>query len=78
MDNLFIISTVTTVIYIIFKFCEMRFIKKENKPIKELAKDGLIVYICSCLGLYVINQIIPATKTILPKDTKVFTDSGSF
>jgi len=32
MDNIFIIAGVISIIFLITKFIEMRFIEKENKP----------------------------------------------
>ena len=56
----------------------MRFIKKESESIKELVKDGLTVYLCSCIGIYLIEQFVPVAKQVTSSSTKVFTDSGSF
>jgi len=78
MDNLFISSGIIAIVYLLFKFLEMRFIKNESLPIKELVKDGLIIYLCSCIGLYLVSQFIPIAKTLGTSSTKVFTDGGNF
>ena len=36
MDNIFVIAAIISVIFIIAKFLEMRFIEKESKPLKLL------------------------------------------
>ena len=45
MDNLFINAGIIAFIYILVKFAEMRVILKENKPLKELVKDTIFVFI---------------------------------
>ena len=44
MENLFINAAIVSVIFLLIKFGEMRIIKKENKPLKELVRDAFIVY----------------------------------
>ena len=38
MDNIFIIAAIISVIFVIAKFIEMRFIEKEAKPLKFLIR----------------------------------------
>ena len=38
------------------KFIEMRFIEKENKPLKLLIRDTLIVYISVVVGYFILEQ----------------------
>ena len=64
MDNIFIIAAVISVIFLISKFIEMRFIEKENKPLKELIKDTLIVYISVLSGFYLLDQLSPMMESI--------------
>ena len=51
--NGFIISF----LFLIAKFIEMRFILKENKPLKVLARDTLLVYLSVILGNFVMSQV---------------------
>lgn len=80
MENIFIIASLISFFYIIVKFIEMRFIEKDNKPLKVLIKDTLVVYLCVLLGNFIIEQINPsllgeeATNTV----TQVFTDNPGF
>ena len=46
-----------SVCYLLFKFIEMRFVLKENKPLKLLARDTVLVYLSVLLGNFVISQI---------------------
>ena len=80
MENIFIIASLISFFYLIVKFIEMRFIEKDNKPLKVLIKDTLVVYLCVLLGNFIVEQINPsllgeeATNTV----TQVFTDSPGF
>ena len=56
-NSIFLKAGVVSVVYIIVKFLEMRFIIKENKPLKKLARDGLIVYFSVLGGDFVLQQI---------------------
>ena len=79
MNNIFIISLVISVIFLIFKFLEMRFIYKENKPVKFLIRDTLIVYVCVTVGNLILQQISPMLETtILNVAPSAFTDNPSF
>ena len=64
MDNIFIIAAIISVIFIIAKFIEMRFIEKENKPLKELIKDTLIVYISVLSGFYLLDHLSPLMESV--------------
>ena len=45
MNGLLISAIVITVLYTVVKFFQMRFIDKENKPLKELISDSCIVFL---------------------------------
>ena len=45
MNNQILTSTIIAIIYFLAKFIEMRFILKENKPLKHLVIDAMIVFI---------------------------------
>lgn len=80
MENIFIIASLIAFFYLILKFIEMRFIEKENKPLKELIKDTLFVYLCVLLGNFIVEQINPSLlgKETTNSVTQVFTDSPGF
>ena len=68
MNNL-LTSSVISVIYFLFKFIEMRFVLKENKPLKELTKDTFLVFSAVLVGLTVLeqfnlNEIVGNFKTV--------------
>ena len=44
-----------SLIYFIVKFAEIKFISKENRPIKFLVRDTVVVFVAGITGMYVIN-----------------------
>jgi hypothetical protein len=77
MENIFVIASVISFTYIIAKFIEMRFIEKENKPLKFLIRDALIVYISVVFGDFIIRQVNPVIHAASGA-TPVFTDNPGF
>jgi hypothetical protein len=59
MDNIFVIAAIVSVIFIIAKFIEMRFIEKESKPLKLLIRDALLVYVSVVMGYFILGQLKP-------------------
>ena len=80
MENIFIIAGIISVIFIIIKFIEMRFIEKENKPLKLLIKDALLVYFSVICGYFILEQLSPIIQNAgaPAKITLVFTDNPEF
>ena len=80
MDNIFVIAAIMSLVFLIFKFIEMRFIEKESKPFKLLIRDSLLVYFTVLVGYFIIEQL----KTVVQnggdssKITPVFTDNPNF
>ena len=73
----FLLATVIAVIYIIFLFLEMRFILKENKPLKLLFRDGILVYLSVLLGSFIYQELMSSSRSII-KTPSVFTDTPDF
>lgn len=59
MDNIFIIAAIISVIFVIAKFIEMRFIEKEAKPLKFLIRDALLVYVSVIMSHFILGQLKP-------------------
>jgi hypothetical protein len=79
MDNIFVIAAIISVIFLIAKFIEMRFIEKESKPLKLLIRDSLLVYFSVIVGYFIIEQLKLATQNGGDnKITPVFTDNPDF
>jgi hypothetical protein len=83
MSNVFVLATVISFAFFIIKFIEMRFIEKENKPLKLLIRDTLFVYFSVIAGDFIVQQL----KPIIAQSggelgtggaTKVFVDNPGF
>jgi hypothetical protein len=73
MENIFILGLII----------EMRFILKEDRPIKDLIKEGLQIYLSSILALYIATQfdIVQLTSAKVSKgggNVSVFVDNPDF
>ena len=78
-SNLFMNAGAIAIIFLIIKFIEMRFVDKENKPLKELIKDTLIVYISVLSGYYLLEQLSPMMETVGGNNSPaVFTGNPEF
>ncbi len=69
------ICSVVAFLFLLFKFIEMRFIEKENKPLKTIVKDTLIVFISTFIGIMVIQQFPNITEE---SQASVFTNKPDF
>ena len=80
MDNVFIIATVISVIFLICKFIEMRFVDSESKPLKLLIRDTLLVYFSVIFGYFIMEQLNPVLEITGEKLSapQVFTDNPEF
>ena len=63
MNNIFVCAGIIAISYLLLKFAELR-LKKEQKPLKELTKDAIIVYLSVIVGLYVMEQMAPLAGSI--------------
>ena len=78
MEKYIIHSGIIAFIYLLMKFIEMRIVIKEVKPIKELMRDTLIVYLSAMVGLYIIDEFMPSGEIVKKTVTNVFTDMPGF
>jgi|APFre7841882793_1041355.scaffolds.fasta_scaffold38987_1 hypothetical protein len=76
MKQVFILALVISIIFMISKFIEYKFIEKEQNNIKYIIRDSLIVYISVCIGYYILEQL-PYNEIVKPTVT-VFTDPPNF
>jgi hypothetical protein len=76
MDNIFVIAGIISVIFLIIKFIEMRFVDKESKPLKLLIRDAIVVFFSVISGNFIMEQLSP----VMQKGgvTPVFTDNPEF
>tara|TARA_B110000261_G_C13095345_1_gene361625 strand:+ start:4266 stop:4493 length:228 start_codon:yes stop_codon:yes gene_type:complete len=75
MENIFVIAGFISVLFLIIKFIEMRFVLKEDKPLKLLVSDTIIVYLSIVGGHFLYQQVIP--DKIL-EHTTIFTGNPDF
>ena len=75
-SSVFLTAVAVSIAYLIFRFIEMRMILKENKPVKLLARDTLLVYLSVILGTFVMDQF--GNSSMGKKMTEVFTNSPEF
>ena len=76
MDNIYVIALTISVVYMISKFFEIRFILKENVNLKQLTIDTILVYFSVILGTFIIEQFLDKTKNLT--QAPVFIDSPKF
>ena len=77
MDKLqFMEGLMVSIVYLLFRFIEMRFIIKENKPLKFLLRDTLVVYVSFVVGMFMYQQLAPLS--VLNKMPEVFTNKANF
>jgi len=83
MENIFIIAAVISIIFLIVKFIEMRYIEKDSKPLKLLIRDSLLVYFSVVSGYFIMEQLKPVIQNgdVLNSGggaTPVFTNNPEF
>lgn len=79
MDNIFVIAGVISIIFLIMKFVEMRFLDKESKPLKLLIRDALLVYFSVVSGYFIMEQLSDGFKKMEGgTSTPVFVDNPEF
>lgn len=74
-NSSFIISLAIAIIYISSKLLENKYMDTEMKPLKDLVRDTLIVYISSVIGIYGIEQL---NSSFNLKNTQIFTGNPEF
>mgnify|MGYP006076717909 CR=1 FL=1 len=80
MEQNLIISTLITLIFFAITFGEMKYVSKNVRPIKELIKETILVYISSFLGLFLISKLnlFKKVATEGPNVTQVLVDKPEF
>lgn len=77
MFNIFIMALIISLVYLLIKFIEMRFILKENIPLKLLLRDTLLVYITVICGTFIMEQFDSLTD-VVKTSPNVFTNEPEF
>ena len=76
MENIFLIAGIIAMVYLLVKFFEMRYILAEDKPLKNLIRDTLIVYLSVIIGYYINGQF--STSQAAPNSPDAFTGIPDF
>ena len=79
--NTFVVAGIISVVFLIAKFIEMRFVDKESKPLKLLIRDSLLVFVSVLFGLFIIDQLKPVIQEggeAVISNPAVFTDNPGF
>ena len=77
MHSPFLFAAAVATVYLLFRFVEMRYIMKENKSLKLLFRDAILVYVSVIIGNFILNQIVPL-KDMVSGDPTVFTNEPDF
>ena len=75
IKNNYFVSFVISLLYLLIKTGEQKFVTKEINQIKDLIKDSLIIFISSCLALNIIDNINSGEVT---EQTQIFTGTPEF
>ena len=87
MEVIVAIIVVSTVLYILAKMIEMKYVHKEMRPLKELIRDATVVAVSvgvSTFAVFSMNKSMNGfftamtEQTNLPAVAQVFTDSPEF
>jgi heme/copper-type cytochrome/quinol oxidase subunit 4 len=78
MDNIFLIAGVISIIFFIATFLEMKYVETEDKSVKILIRDSLLVYICVIVGIFIIEQLQPVINESRISNPVAFIDNPPF
>jgi hypothetical protein len=77
--NFIIPSLVASIFYIIFKVIDMKYISKEELPLKTIVKDGIIVFVCGIIATLALEQLNNYNILDSPKNVlSAFTNEPDF
>ena len=72
METVFIIASVTSVIFFIFNLVEEKFIKNnEEVNYKGIFRNSLLIFISNIIAVYGYEQIIPMTQMVTKNEVFV-------
>ena len=88
MDNLFLFAIFTTILFVLGKIVEMKFIDKEWKPLRIIIRDAILVFASALLASYGYSymngsfsdflNIVTENKVLKTDTTQIFTDLPTF
>ena len=80
MENPIMIAAAATVLFIIIKIIEIKFVDKETKPMKFLVRDAVIVFVCTFVPTFAFFQMSGTLdgETVAGAAMQIFTDKPEF
>ena len=88
MEHLFLFAIFSTVIFVVLKMIEMKYLEKEIKPLKYIIREAMIVFASSlgaAFGVFNMKKslsdflnIVTENKVISSEATQIFTDAPGF
>ena len=88
MEQLFLFALFTTILFVILKLIEMKYLEEEIKPLKFIVRDAVIVlssaFASAVFTIYIKGSfsdflnILTENKVLQPDATQVFTDTPGF
>lgn len=81
LENVFVIASVVSVVFFLFKFVEMRMssvdhLDESTKSLKYLLRNTVIVYVSTVIGYYILSQF--SQHKSAASSTEVFLDTPDF
>tara|TARA_B000000557_G_C20715455_1_gene417775 strand:- start:434 stop:673 length:240 start_codon:yes stop_codon:yes gene_type:complete len=79
MQDILLLALIISVLFVIFKFLDVRFIQKNNKSQpKQIARDALFSFISSGIGLFLVEYFGLLSSSVANKPTAAFLDDPNF
>ena len=75
-NNLYVLGLCSSIIFLVIKFLDVRFIKKEDLDIKTLIIDSIITYFSTVAGFFILDQFNNKSKVL--SEPPVFLDEAKF
>jgi hypothetical protein len=77
--NIFVLAGIVSVVFVLMKLAEQKFVDKESKPMKLIVRDALVVYISVVSGDFILDQLNPFIEVDRASSTpEVFVDNPDF
>lgn len=71
-------SAIITVVFFMFKCIEVKFILKEEMIVKNIMRETIFVYVTSCIGLFITEQVSLNVETKTGSGTSAFLGKPDF
>ena len=82
------VAVLTTFLFCLIKLLQMKFLEKEMRPLKDLVRDALMVFVAGFVGYFLYFKMdgtisdffnaVTETNVISATNTEIFTDKPDF